>query len=173
MISLSTAALVAVPATHVASRLASGIANVGKGFIEALSDSPSEQAEGISGEHEDESQDAGATKSHSAQSSSPFSKPKSAAATNPASLADLLQSIQDLISNLSDDATDSVTIESVGNDEVQVTGDEPLASSIKQWTRLHPEWARGWNAQVTKSNASSDVQQRISAKISATSVTLE
>ena len=165
MISLSTAALVALPATHVVNRLASGIADVGRGFLSALNESPGEVA--------DQSVTAADNSLLAAQDSSLSTAAKPAIPNKPASLADLLKSIQDLIASLSDDSSDSVTIESFSEDEVQVTGDEPLASSIKQWTRLHPEWVRDWNTHAASSGSPADVLPRnFSAKISDNSVTL-
>ena len=166
MISLSTAALVALPATHVVNRLASGIADVGREFLSALHESPEEVA--------DQSGTAAEKNTLAAQDSSLSTAAKPAIPNKPASLADLLKSIQDLIASLSDDSSDSVTIESLSEDEVHVTGDEPLASSIKQWTRLHPEWVRDWNTHAASSGSPADVLPRnFSAKISDNSVTLE
>ena len=166
MISLSSAALVALPATHVVSRLASGIADVGRDFLSALHESPEEVG--------DESGTAAEKNTLAAQNSSFSTAPKPAIPNKPASLADLLKTIQDLIASLSDDSSDSVTIESLSEDEVQVSGDEPLASSIKQWTRIHPEWVHDWNTHAASNGSPADVLPRnFSAKISDNSVKLD
>jgi hypothetical protein len=175
MISLSTTALVAVPATHLVSRMASGIAEVGRDFVSALKDSPEDSlGESIVGlEDESAAVDYAGRVARSNSSLSTAAKPT--APNKPTTLADLLQAIQNLIANLSDDSEESVTIESLSGAEVQVTGDEPLASSIKHWTKLHPEWAQDWNTQAATLTASSRdfAPQKLSAKISSNSVALE
>ncbi len=177
MISLSTTALVAVPATHLVSRLASGIADAGRDFVSALQDSPQASEEDLN--HESMP---GADESRVlANGISNANSSKPSATNQPTRLADLLQSIQNLIANLSDDSDESVTIESLSGDQVQVTGDEPLASSVKQWTKLHPEWAQDWNTQAATTSASSKdpvlskdpAPKKLTAKISSTSVKLE
>ncbi len=171
MISLSTTALIAVPATRFASRLASGIADVGRDFVATLNDSPEES----NGDLNDDLAIGAKSDRVSGAHRSTSDAIKPSASKDSPTLADLLQAIQDLVSNLSDNAEESVTIESLSGDEVQVTGDEPLASSIKQWTKLHPEWAQNWNAQAAKTSAASkaSAEKNLSARISSTAVKLE
>ncbi|MCY2974298.1 MAG: hypothetical protein NTW52_06480 [Planctomycetota bacterium] len=171
MISLSTTALVAGPAARLVSRMASGIADVGRDFVSVLDDSP-EEADVALNDVSATGEDAGRV---AASNSSLSTVAKPSAPNKPTTLADLLQAIQNLIANLSDDSEETVTIESLSGDEVQVTGDEPLATSIKQWTKLHPEWARDWNTQAATTSASSKdlAPKKLSARISSTSVTLE
>jgi hypothetical protein len=151
--------------------MASGIADAGRDFVSALNDSPEEADVALS----DESATGEDAIRVAASNSSLSTAAKRSAPNKPTSLADLLKSIQNLIANLSDDSEESVTIESLSGDEVHVTGDEPLASSIKQWTKLHPEWARDWNTQAATAAASSKdlAPKKLSAKISSTSVTLD
>jgi hypothetical protein len=171
MISLSTTALVAGPATHLVSRLASGIADVGRDFVATLNDSPDDTNDELN----NDSVTGRKTDRVAATNSSLSTAVKSTVQNKSTSLADLLQAIQNLVANLSDDAEETVTIESLSGDEVQVTGDEPLASSIKQWTKLHPEWAQDWNTQAAMTTPTSTdfASQKLSAKISSNSITIE
>jgi len=159
MFSIGTAALVAIPGAHVVSQLAVGVADVGRDFLASLSDKPSETTE------------IGATESQSLAAKAPKAEPPA----NPVSLSDLLKSIQSLIANLSDDSDQSVTIDSIDEAHIKVTGDEPLASSVKRWTELHPEWVKDWQSHAASSKSSSLLEassNKLSAKVSATSVQL-
>jgi len=153
MLSIATTALTAIPATHLISKLAGTVADAGHDFLHSLNDPQTEK----------DSLDV---------SASAAKKPTGTGTpSQPASLAELLKSIQSLIANLSDDASDTVIIESLSESEVSVTGDEPLASSIKEWTKLHPEWVQDWYSH--QSSGTRDAGRRntnLSAAITAISV---
>jgi len=157
MFSIGNAALVAIPAAHVVSQVAGGVVDAGRDFLASLSNTPSEASA------------TGAIESQSLTAKAPKPEPP----PNPLSLSDLLKSIQNLIANLSDETDESITIDSIDEEHVQVTGDEPLASSVKRWTELHPEWVKDWqsHASSSKSNSLLDTSSsKLSAKVTATSV---